>query len=125
MRHMNKTQRIHAGYVNGLLKIREHDREASYVESAKNNADIFTKQLEKTAFYQALRRLGVKTLQDFQNLSEQQKCYREYRAAATAAAARSRAIPQKAPAESDFDTGHSEIDLFDSDEDQNAYEKDF
>ena len=73
----------------------------------------------------SLRRLGVKTLQDFQNLSEQQKCYREYRAAATAAAARSRVIPQKAPAESDYDTGHSEIDLFDSDDDQNAFEKDF
>ena len=72
----------------------------------------------------SLRRLGVKTLQDFQNLSEQQKCYREYRAAATAAAVR-RAIPQEAPAENEYDTGHSEIDLYDVDEDTSEEDKGF
>ena len=57
-------------------------------------------------------------------VSEQQKCYREYRAAATAAAAR-RAIPQEAPAENEYDTGHSEIDLYDVDEDTSKEDKGF
>ena len=74
----------------------------------------------------SLRRLGVKTLQDFQNPSEQQKSYREYRAAATAAAARSqRATPQEAPAENEYDTGHSEIDLYDVDEENSDEDKGF
>ena len=67
----------------------------------------------------------MKTLQDFQNLSEQQKSYREYRAAAPAAAARSRAIPQEAPAENEYDTGHSEIDLYDIDEENSDEDKGF
>ena len=67
MKHLEKHQRVHAGFINNLLTERASDRRCSYVPSEKNVANLGTKPLDPNQFAMELRRFGVKRLHEFED----------------------------------------------------------
>jgi len=77
MRHMKKTQRIEANFVNGLLKERAGDRMAAYVNTDENVADLETKALGKGPCEKALMRMNVKDFVQFDDAQRRLRYHRD------------------------------------------------
>ena len=115
MRHMSKTQRVTAAFVNNLLKEREDDRRCQYIESKQNVADILTKALGRIDYARGLVKLNVKTIEEFESYTEQVKSGLQYAQALAAAEMPARSHPVV-----HFELD-SEEDRFDAEEDESEW----
>jgi len=98
MRHMSKTQRIEANFVNGLIRERAEDRSVAYVPTDQNVADVGTKVLGKLPYEKALVRMNIKDFEQFEDTHKRALYQTEYKALTAAkesgiAAAATRTLP--------------------------------